>query len=133
MQLVAGYPVFITSRLRECRAFYERLGFSVVFEASWFLYLSSASFSLAFMAPDHPSSPPDPGPYTGDGAFVTLQVEDAAAAFDELKQEGFAIAYELRSEPWGQRRFALVDPAGIWVDIVEQTKPAPGFWERYTS
>ena len=131
MQLVAGYPVFITPKLRECRAFYERLGFNVVFEANWFLYLSSAPFSLAFMAPDHPSSPPDPASYRGDGAFVTLQVEDAAVAFAELKGEGFDIAYELRSEPWGQRRFALIDPAGIWVDIVEQTEPAPGFWDPY--
>ena len=132
MQLTAGYPVFITSRLRECRTFYERLGFSVVFEASWFLYLSSGSFSLAFMSPDHPSSPPEPGAYAGDGSFLTLQVEDAASALDELRREGCEIAYELRSEPWGQRRFALVDPAGIWVDIVEQTEPAPGFWEPYT-
>ena len=23
------------------------------------------------------------------------------------------------------------DPAGLWVDVVEQIEPATGFWERY--
>ncbi|HEV7764429.1 MAG TPA: VOC family protein [Thermoanaerobaculia bacterium] len=131
MRVAAGYPVFITTKLKECRAFYERLGFSVVFEATWFLYLSLDSVSLAFMTPDHPSSPPDPGAFVGDGAFFTLQVEDAAAAFDDVTKEGLPIAYPLTSEPWGQRRFALVDPAGVWVDVVEQTQPADGFWDPY--
>jgi hypothetical protein len=31
----------------------------------------------------------------------------------------------------GQRRFALRDPAGTWLDIVEQIEPAPGFWDPY--
>lgn len=133
MRLAACYPVFITDKLRECRTFYERLGFSVVFEASWFLYLSSGSFSVAFMAPDHPSSPPKPGSFAGDGAFLTFQVVNAAATYDELRNDGFEIAYALRNEPWGQKRFALLDPAGIWVDIVEQIEPALGFWDPYVA
>ena len=134
MRLVTGYPIFITNKLTECRSFYERLGFSVVFEASWFLFLSSggdAPFSLAFMSPEHPSSPPDPRAFAGDGSFLTLQVEDASASHDELKKKGFKIEYPLRDEPWGQRRFGIVDPAGIWVDVVEQTEPAPRFWDPY--
>jgi hypothetical protein len=41
------------------------------------------------------------------------------------------IAYALKDEPWGQRRFGIVDPAGMWIDVVQQTEPAPGFWEPY--
>ena len=41
------------------------------------------------------------------------------------------IHYPLTDEPWGQRRFGLVDPNGMYVDVVEQTEPQPGFWERY--
>ena len=40
-------------------------------------------------------------------------------------------ALELKDEPLGQRRFAAVDPAGLWVDVVEQTEPAPGWWNEY--
>lgn len=61
------------------------------------------------MAPDHPSTPPGPDTFSGTGMFLTFQVTEA----------------------WGQRRFALRDPAGTWIDVVEQTDPAPGFWDRY--
>jgi hypothetical protein len=34
-------------------------------------------------------------------------------------------------EPFRQRRFGLFDPAGVWIDVVQQIEPAAGFWERY--
>ena len=37
----------------------------------------------------------------------------------------------LRDEPFGQRRFGLFDPAGVWLDVVEQIEPAAGWWDRY--
>ena len=134
MDLQSSYPVVVTEKLAESRDFYARLGFEVVFEASWFVYLTvsgDSSSGIAFMSPDHPSSPPDPRAFAGDGSFLTLQVEDASAAYEEVKKHGFKIDYDLRDEPWGQRRFGMVDPAGIWVDVVEQTEPAPRFWDPY--
>ena len=41
--------------------------------------------------------------------------------------------HPLTDEPWGQRRFGIRDPAGVWVDVVEQIEPAPGFWDQYAS
>ena len=35
------------------------------------------------------------------------------------------------AKPWGQRRFAVYDPSGTWVDVIEQIDPEPGFWEKY--
>lgn len=127
--------IIVTDKRQECRDFYVRwLGFEVVFEASWFVYLASQgdrAFGIAFMAPDHPSRPPGPETFNGKGMFITLQVEDARAEFERLRAEGLAVAYPLRDEPWGQRRFALYDPSGTWVDIIEQIEPAEGFWEKY--
>ena len=40
-------------------------------------------------------------------------------------------ALDLKDAPWGQCRFAAIDPAGMWVDVVEQTEPTPGWWDRY--
>jgi hypothetical protein len=37
----------------------------------------------------------------------------------------------LRNEPFGQRRFGLFDPAGVWIDVVEQIDPAVGWWDMY--
>lgn len=38
-----------------------------------------------------------------------------------------------RRRPWGQRRFMVRDRAGVLIDVVEQTEPAAGFWERYAA
>lgn len=132
LEVQSAYPVIVTAQWRACRDFYVRhLGFEVGFEASWFVYLANGAAAIAFMAPDHPSSPPGPETFDGRGAFVTLQVADARAAFERVKASGTPIAYALRDEAWGQRRFGLVDPAGQWVDVVQQIEPAKGYWERY--
>jgi catechol 2,3-dioxygenase-like lactoylglutathione lyase family enzyme len=135
MPLQSAYPVIVTDKLFECRDFYSRhLGFEVVFEASWFIYLASSAnpaIGIAFMSPDHPSQPPGPEPFNGKGMFLTLQVSDAEAEHTRLSQAGVPIAYPVRDEPWGQRRFGLSDPAGMWVDVVEQIEPAAGYWDRY--
>jgi uncharacterized glyoxalase superfamily protein PhnB len=83
------------------------------------------------MAPDHPSTPPGPAAFSGEGLFLTFQVENAAAEFERLLAAGAPIAYKLTTEAWGQRRFAIKDPAGTWLDIVEQVEPQPGFWDPY--
>ena len=44
---------------------------------------------------------------------------------------GLEVALSLRDEPFGQRRFGLLDPAGIWIDVVEQIEPAAGWWDKY--
>ena len=69
--------------------------------------------------------------FIGKGMFLTLQVADAAAEFERLSSAGLPIAYPLRDEPWGQRRFGLLDPAGTWVDVVQHIEPQPGFWDPY--
>jgi catechol 2,3-dioxygenase-like lactoylglutathione lyase family enzyme len=132
--IVATYPIVVTDKLHECRDFYVRwFELQVIFESTWIVVLSSdgEAPTLSFMHPSHPSTPPDPAPYTGDGMFLTLQVDDASAEYARVKAAGLRCALELKDEPWGQRRFAAVDPAGMWVDVVEQTEPAPGWWDDY--
>jgi uncharacterized glyoxalase superfamily protein PhnB len=135
MQLKDLYTVIVTDRRQECRDFYVRwFDFEVVFEASWFVYLASRgghAFGIAFMSPDHPSTPPGPERFSGQGVFLTLQVADAQAQYARLAAAGAPIVHALHDEPWGQRRFALQDPAGTFVDVVEQIDPAPGFWDPY--
>ncbi|MGH7324513.1 MAG: VOC family protein [Candidatus Rokuibacteriota bacterium] len=135
MQVQDAYPIVVTDKLTECRDFYTRwFGFQIAFEASWFVYLASAGdppHGIAFMAADHPSQPPGPETFTGKGMFLTFQVADVAMEFKRLLEAGVRIAYPLRGEPWGQRRFGLLDPAGMWVDIVQHIDPEPGYWDKY--
>ncbi len=132
------YPLITTPALFKARDFYTRhFGFNVLFEASWFVYLSGAAdgdtrgATLAFMHPDHPSNPPGPEAFDGRGMILTVEVADAEKLFSKLSKEGAPIVHPLTDEEWGQRRFMTRDPAGVLVDVVQQIEPGEGFWERY--
>ncbi len=132
------YPLVTTPALFETRDFYvTHFGFEVLFEASWFVYLSgpgedgTRGATLAFMHPDHPSSPPGPEAFDGLGMILTVEVEDATALFERLSGAGAPIVHPVTDEDWGQRRFMTRDPSGVLVDVVQQTQPVDGFWERY--
>lgn len=135
MQLQDFYPIIVTEHLAGCRDFYRRwFGLEVAFEASWFVLLSagaSGRASLAFMHPDHPSSPPGPEPFSGQGMCLEFQVADARAEHERFVRGGAPLALSLRDEPFGQRRFGLFDPAGVWIDVVEQIESAAGWWDKY--
>jgi uncharacterized glyoxalase superfamily protein PhnB len=88
---------------------------------------------LGFIHETHPSSPPTPKAFNGDGAFFTLDVSDATSLYQTMQKSGARFAYTLKDEPWGQRRFALKDPNGIWIDVVEQIPPHEGWWDQYLS
>ncbi|NRF68278.1 VOC family protein [Aquincola sp. S2] len=135
-RLQSSYPLITTPRHFACRDFYVRhFGFEVGFEASWFILLTQppgdGSIALAFMHPEHPSSPPGPDVFDGRGMLLTLQVDDAEAESRRLAAAGVPISYALHRERWGQLRFQVIDPAGLVLDIVEQVEPDAGFWEAW--
>ncbi len=134
MRILGTYPLVTTADPARCRDFYQRhFGMEVLFEASWVVMLARAGetvICLGFMSPDHPSTPPGPEPFSGQGMIVTMEVDDAAAAHASLGASGAPIVYGLHDEPWGQRRFMTRDPAGTLIDVVEQIEPAPGFWDQ---
>ena len=108
--------------MAECRDFYTRhLGLEVFFETDWFTLLAENGRTvIAYMTPDHPSAPPGPETYSGEGICFEFEVEDAAAAHESLASSGVDITYPLTDEPFGQRRFGFHDPAGVWIDVVQQ-------------
>jgi len=122
LQFIDRYPIIVTKEISACRVFWtSHLGFSVIFENEWFVYMQAegASASLAFMAPGHPSYPPGPDPYTA-GISMELEVADAVAALAEVRGTGREPDYPLTDESFGQRRFSLRDPSGLWINIVQQ-------------
>ena len=130
------YPVYITKDLRACKEFYTKwFNFQVAFESSFFVLLiaeGEKSFSIGFLNEVHPSSPPTSPAMTAQaGVFLTLQVADANADFIRLQQAGLKMNYGIKDEPWGQRRFGVIDPNGMYIDIVQQIEPQEGFWEKY--
>lgn len=135
MEYEDAYSVYITKDLKASKTFYTTwLDFDVVFEASWFVFFQSRGdhkISFALMDETHPSAPPSYGAFDACGSFLTLQVKDATKAYEELKKRKAPITYPLKTEEWGQIRFGLTDPNGLYIDIVQQVEPAQGYWERY--
>jgi catechol 2,3-dioxygenase-like lactoylglutathione lyase family enzyme len=120
MRFTDRYPILVTDAVLACRDFWMRhLGFSVVFENEWFVYMQAEGASIAFMAPDHPSSPPGPERFA-HGVSMELEVVDAEAALAEVRAAGREPDYPLTDEAFGQRRFSLRDPSGLWINVVQQ-------------
>ena len=136
MRYEDAYPVVFVNDLAMTDEFYTRtLGLEVLFESDFFVLLAlpgEEHGAIAFVLEDHPTSPPSgPAVTRGSSSFLTLQVADAAGAFEQFRRSGVAIEYPLRDEPWGQRRFGLLDPNGLYIDVVEQIEPDPDFWPQH--
>ncbi len=119
MKLNAG---IVTAKLAETKAFYTTvLGFGVTFENEFYLLLHTPDqkAEISFLLPDHPSQQPlFHKPFSGEGMYLTIEVEDVDKYYRELKAKNIEIKIDLRDEPWGDRHFAIQDPNGIGIDIV---------------
>lgn len=120
MKLNAG---IITTKIAESKTFYtQMLNFGVTFENEFYLLLHTPdqSAEISFMLPNHETQQPlfQP-PFSGQGIYLTIEVDDVDQIYHELKDKGAEIKIELRDEPWGDRHFAIQDPNGVGIDIVK--------------
>ena len=124
MKLNAG---IITEKLAESKAFYTQvLQFGVTFENDFYLLLHTPNqeAEISFLLPNHPSQQPIfQKPFTQQGVYLTIEVENVDDYYYKLKEQGIPIAIDLREEPWGDRHFAIIDPNGIGIDIVTYSAP----------
>ncbi|WP_040005649.1 VOC family protein [Fibrisoma limi] len=124
MKLNAG---IITPKLKETKAFYTNvLGFGTTFENDFYLLMHTPDrqAELSFLLPNHPSQQPlFHKPFAGQGMYLTIEVDDVDTLFQALKQKGVPIKIDLRTEPWGDRHFAIEDPNGIGIDLVTYSPP----------
>ena len=124
MKLNAG---IITEKLADSKAFYTQvLQFGVTFENDFYLLLHTPNqeAEISFLLPNHPSQQPlFQKPFTQQGVYLTIEVENVDDYYYKLKEQGVPIAIDLREEPWGDRHFAIIDPNGIGIDIVTYSAP----------
>ena len=122
MRLNAG---IITDKIKETKKFYtEKLDFSIVWEADWFLLLTTPNGedTISFLASNHPTQSLENfrKPFLGAGLFLTI--DDVDSYYEQIKSKGIDIALHIRSEEWGDRHFAMIDPNNIGIDFVTHTK-----------
>lgn len=72
--------------------------------------------------------PRDGGALTAGAVEIYLEVDDVDAYHAEVAGRGVAIAQPLTTQWWGDRNFAVTDPAGhliwFWTTVAEPAPPA---------
>jgi len=125
----AMFPVMVAPNLEVIKEFYETVfGFNAVFyEANFYLHLicPNSGAQLGFLVPDHSSQPQFlHGVMAANGYAISLDVKDAALAYEQAKNLNLHIVMDIKEEAWGQLHFMLQDPAGFRVDIVQHLQVA---------
>ncbi len=130
----SAFPVFIVENLDEAKSFYSTyFGFGIAFENEWYLHLVSESgIQVGFMLPNQPTQPEIfHKAHDGNGIIFSLEVDDADSAYSEAQKNSLDVVLELRFEDWGQYHFCLIDPNGIYLDIVQSTEPTEEYKQGY--
>ena len=104
-------PNIRSDRPVETREFFVDLfGFEVVMDLGWVMTVASPenrSVQITIISNDDPSAP-----------GISVGVADVDAVHARAVELGYEIAYPLRDEEWGVRRFMLRDPNGTIVNVV---------------
>jgi catechol 2,3-dioxygenase-like lactoylglutathione lyase family enzyme len=104
-------PNIKSERPAETRDFFVGLlGFEVAMDMGWVVTLASPtnpSAQVTIIANDDPAAP-----------GISVEVADVDAVHAKAVEQGLEIAYPLRDEEWGVRRFMLREPSGITVNVV---------------
>jgi catechol 2,3-dioxygenase-like lactoylglutathione lyase family enzyme len=104
-------PNIRSDRPAETRDFFvDLLGFEVAMDIGWVVTLASPtnpSAQVTIIGNDDPAAP-----------GISVEVDDVDAVHAKAVEQGFEIAYPLRDEEWGVRRFMLRDPSGTVVNVL---------------
>jgi catechol 2,3-dioxygenase-like lactoylglutathione lyase family enzyme len=105
-------PDIKSERLDDSRAFYvDFLGLKVGMDLGWivtFVSPSNPTAQISVMRHDDPSTlMPN----------VSIEVADVDEVHARAIERGLQIVYPLTDEPWGIRRFFVVDPNGVIVNV----------------
>ena len=129
IEIKAMFPVMVTPNLESVKQFYEEVfGFNAVFfDPDFYLHLTAPDkgAQLGFLIPNHDTQPEFlHSVMSADGYVISLEVEDAVAAYTEAKNLNLNIAMHLKEEVWGQTHFMIQDPSGLRVDVVQHLEVA---------
>lgn len=129
IEVEAIFPVMVTPELEAVKQFYETVfGFNTAFyDPDFYLHLVSqgTDAQLGFLLPQHATQPAFLHPVMAtEGYVISLEVKDAAQAYEESIKMDLSMAMPLKEEAWGQVHFILRDPAGLYVDIVQHQEVA---------
>lgn len=130
MQYKKLSPCIITDKLKECKDFYlKHFNAKLTFDCGWYinLYLENENTEFQFMEPQAPQHVVcNPA-----GLTYNLMVTDVDKVHEELTNAGITALEPLENHPWGDRGFAIQDPAGIILYIYTEIEPNEEFKKYY--
>ena len=104
-------PNIRSDRPAETRDFFAALlGFEPAMDLGWVVTVASPtnpSAQVTIIGNDDPAAP-----------GISVEVDDVDAVHARASERGLEIAYPLRDEPWGVRRFMVREPSGTTVNIL---------------
>ncbi len=120
---LAWVPGVVSGRFFETWDFYTTLlGFRTLAESNTYVHLRHPSGAqLAVLREETEGAPAELISATrGRGFWLFLEVEDAATAHQGLLEGGVVAAVPLRDTAWGDRQFAVHDPNGVLIYLVQR-------------
>ena len=115
MTVNRAVPNIKSDRPEETREFFvDLLGLEVAMDLGWVVTVVSPanrSAQVTIIGNDDPSAP-----------GMSVGVDDVDAVHARAVEKGLEIAYSLRDEEWGVRRFMLREPSGTLVNIVSHRR-----------
>jgi catechol 2,3-dioxygenase-like lactoylglutathione lyase family enzyme len=90
--------------------FVNLLGFEVAMDLGWVMTVASPTNPAAQVTIIGNDDPAAPG--------ISVEVNDVDAIHARAVERGLEIAYPLRDEEWGVRRFMLREPSGTIVNVL---------------
>jgi catechol 2,3-dioxygenase-like lactoylglutathione lyase family enzyme len=113
MSISRVVPNIRSERFDECRTFYvELLGFEVAMDMGWI---------MTFVSPSNPTAQISVLRNDATAPVVpqlTVEVADVDAVHAEAVRRGLEIVYPLTDESWGVRRFFVIDPNRVVLNVV---------------
>ena len=104
-------PNSSSARPAETRDFFvDLLGLEVAMDIGWVVTLASptnASAQVNVISSDDPAAP-----------GISVEVADVDEVHARAVEQGLEIAYPIRDEEWGVRRFMLREPSGTTINVV---------------
>ena len=110
MTISRAVPNIKSDQPAATRDFFVGLGFEVVMDLGWVMTVASAtnpSVQVNIIGNDDNSAP-----------GISVEVADVDAVHAEVIERDLEIAYPLRDEDWGVRRFMLREPSGTTVNVL---------------
>jgi catechol 2,3-dioxygenase-like lactoylglutathione lyase family enzyme len=109
--ITRAVPNIRSNRPAETREFFvDLLGFEVAMDLGWVVTVVSPTNPAAQVTIIGNDDMAAPG--------VSVEVVDVDAVYAKAVERGLEIAYPLRDEEWGVRRFMLREPSGTIVNVL---------------